>query len=129
DAAFGIAPDAGDIAHYAEYLNIALSEDKPKKFSCEWLADSGYCIVTLDAQSKAIIDMAHIGPDYLPGHAHADTLSFELSLFGHRFLVNSGTSQYGHDNQRAYERSTKAHNTLCINEENSSEVWGGFRVA
>jgi hypothetical protein len=31
-----------------------------------------------------ILDVAPVGPDYLPGHAHADTLSFELSLFGQR---------------------------------------------
>jgi uncharacterized heparinase superfamily protein len=30
---------------------------------------------------------------------------------------------------RQYERSTKAHNTVEVNNENSSEVWGGFRVA
>ena len=43
-------------------------------------------------QMFAIFDVAPLGPDYLPGHGHADTLSFELSLFGHRFITNSGTS-------------------------------------
>ncbi|MFB1490650.1 MULTISPECIES: heparinase II/III family protein [unclassified Thiocapsa] len=42
----------------------------------------------------ALLDVAPIGPDYLPGHAHADTLSFELSLFGQRVIVNGGTSRY-----------------------------------
>src|SRR5690606_12826890 len=58
-----------------------------------------------------------------------DTLSFELSLFGQRFLVNSGTSQYGEDNERQRQRSTSAHNTVEVAGVNSSEVWGGFRVA
>ena len=40
------------------------------------------------------------GPDYLPGHAHADTLSFEFSLAGQRVLVNSGTSEYGAEPER-----------------------------
>ena len=40
------------------------------------------------------MDVALIGPNYQPGHAHADVLSFELSLFGQRLLVNIGTSEY-----------------------------------
>ena len=68
-------------------------------------------------------------PAYQPGHAHADTLSFELSVFGSRVLVNSGTSQYGEDCERQRQRGTMAHNTVTVNGENSSEVWAGFRVA
>jgi uncharacterized heparinase superfamily protein len=77
----------------------------------------------------AIVDRASIGPDYLPGHAHADTFSFEMSLFGKRVLVNSGTSVYGRDNNRLQERSTIAHSTVELDGQNSSEVWSGFRVA
>ena len=43
--------------------------------------------------------------------------------------MNTGTSEYGTTSIRKYERSTKAHNTVVINNENSSEVWHGFRVA
>lgn len=49
-----------------------------------------------------------MGPDYLPGHAHADTLSFEWSLFGQRVLVNSGTSEYGLSPERLRQRGTTA---------------------
>ena len=35
-------------------------------------------------------DAGDIGPDYQPGHAHGDMLSFELSLNGHRVIVDSG---------------------------------------
>jgi uncharacterized heparinase superfamily protein len=72
--------------------------------------------------------VAEIGPDYLPGHAHADTLSFELSVFGERLIVNGGTSIYA-GALRSYERSTKAHSTVEVDGEDSSEVWGHFRVA
>ena len=66
----------------------------------------------------------------LTGHGHADTLSFEMSLFGKRVFVNGGTSQYGIGGLvRLEERGTAAHNTVEINGENSSEVWSGFRVA
>ncbi len=62
------------------------------------------------------------GPDYLPGHAHADTLSFELSLFGQRVIVNSGTSVFGIGEQRQLERGAAAHSTVVVDGENSSEV-------
>jgi uncharacterized heparinase superfamily protein len=77
----------------------------------------------------AILDVASIGPDYIPGHGHADVLSFELSLFGKRVIVNSGTSIYGVSSERHNQRSTLSHSTVVIDEKNSSEVWGGFRVA
>ncbi len=92
------------------------------------LKASGYIVVE-KKRMKAILDVARIGPDYLPGHAHADTLSFELMIDGFPVFVNLGTSCYGNSERRIFERSTKAHNTLVVDDENSSEVWSGFRVA
>jgi uncharacterized heparinase superfamily protein len=66
---------------------------------------------------------------YLPGHAHADTLSFELSLGGNRVLVNCCISEYGSQAGRQRQPGTAAHNTVTINGQNSSETWAGFRVA
>lgn len=129
DAAFSIAPTLADIAHYAWQLGVSSNQKNNDTFSMHLLKESGYCIVNLPHQGKAILDVAKIGPNYQPGHAHADTLSFELSLYGQRFMVNSGTSQYGEDEDRQHQRSTKAHNTVCIDDQNSSDVWAGFRVA
>ena len=92
------------------------------------MLDSGYSRVKVD-KAIAIIDRAAVGPNYLPAHAHADTFSFELSLFGQRVVVNSGTSIYAEGRQRQIERSTSAHSTVNIDNENSSEVWSSFRVA
>jgi uncharacterized heparinase superfamily protein len=130
DAAIGISPSPAEINAYARRLEI--SADQLNKSSVpltvSQFLDTGY--IRLDAlNAVAFLDVAPIGPDYLPGHAHADTLSFELSLFGERVLVNGGTSQYGSGPVRLYERGTEAHNTLTINGKNSSEVWSGFRVA
>lgn len=92
------------------------------------LLASGY--VRLEQRDAvALLDVAPIGPDYLPGHAHADTLSFELSVFGQRVVVNGGTSRYGVGLERLRERGTAAHSTVEVAGQNSSEVWGGFRVA
>lgn len=132
DAAFGIAPSLADIQAYAKSLEIQCGYYKQcdaEAVSYKLLAETGYCRVDMPEDCAAYLDIARIGPDHLPGHAHADTLSFELSVHGQRLLVNSGTSQYGVDSERHRQRSTAAHNSVVVNEENSSEVWKGFRVA
>jgi uncharacterized heparinase superfamily protein len=126
DAAIGIAPQPAELKAYARRLGV--SNLSPPIRRLVHLSDSGY-IRLASKEVVALIDVGPIGPDYIPGHAHADTLSFELSLFGQRILVNGGTSEYGMGDVRIHERSTASHNTLEINGENSSEVWGGFRVA
>lgn len=125
DAAFGVAPDCSELTRYADELSIQRSD--PAR-PLEHMAASGYVRAEL-GDAILIADVAEIGPDYLPGHAHADTLSFELSVFGRRVVVNGGTSQYGASPEREVERGTGAHSTVAIDEVDSSEVWAGFRVA
>lgn len=125
DAAFGIAPACEELLAYATRLGIAVP-DAPGE-GAYWLEHSGYArLQTPDA--VLLIDMAPVGPDYLPGHAHADTLSFELSVQEQRVLVNSGTSCYGVGAERLRQRGTAAHNTVVLAGQDSSEVWSGFRV-
>jgi uncharacterized heparinase superfamily protein len=130
DAAQGIAPSPTELRRYASELLGSRGENRAAAGQPQLthLAQSGYA----RAEAKdavLLVDMAPVGPDYLPGHAHADTLSFELSLFGQRVIVNGGTSQYGKGPEREAERGTPAHSTVTVNNENSSEVWDGFRVA
>lgn len=129
DAALNIAPSLKDIKDYARFLGCSFIEQRIDPLSYTHLADTGYVIIPLAHDGKALLDVAEIGPSYQPGHAHADTLSFELSLFGQRVLVNSGISQYGENAERQRQRSTMAHNTVEVDGEDSSEVWAGFRVA
>jgi uncharacterized heparinase superfamily protein len=126
DAAFGIAPAPAALGEYAERLG--LGGEPALSTPVAALNASGYLRVERGG-AIALLDVARIGPDYLPGHAHADTLSFELSIFGQRVLVNSGTSQYGAGPERLRQRGTAAHNTVVVDRSDSSEVWGGFRVA
>ena len=130
DACFGIAPTHQAIESYVKILGLHIPSPRQiPDLHCVHLKDSGYHIVSWADRHKLIVDVGEIGPDYQPGHAHADTLSCELSLFGQRVLVNSGISQYGVDAERNRQRSTAAHNTVEVDGENSSEVWAGFRVA
>ena len=126
DAAFGIAPIPTELNEYAERLKHPV-QSAPSDGLLR-LADSGYIRVQ-KGDALLLMDAAPIGPSYLPGHAHADTLSFELSLHGQRVMVNSGTSCYGIGLERQRQRGTAAHNTVVIDAQDSSEVWGGFRVA
>ena len=126
DTAFGIAASLSKLNEYAEQLKFPVQ--KALLDGVLSLAASGY-IRLQKREAVLLVDAAPIGPSYLPGHAHADTLSFELSLFGHRLMVNSGTSCYGSGLERQRQRGTAAHNTLMIDGQDSSEVWGGFRVA
>lgn len=125
DATFGIAPPLTALEQYAESLDLA---GKQAAAGARLLESSGYARLEL-GQAVVLADVAAIGPDYLPGHAHADSLSFEMSLCGRRILVNSGTSVYGGGLERQRQRGTAAHNTLQIDGADSSEVWSGFRVA
>jgi len=130
DAAVGIAPSPDEIKNYSYRLGILNHQsDTPSPVvACTQFLESGYLRLTAK-NAVLFMDVAPIGPDYLPGHAHADTLSLELSLFGWRVLVNGGTSQYGDGALRQEERGTAAHNTVEVDGNNSSEVWSGFRVA
>ena len=124
DAALGIALSPTSLFDYADRLGLPIEIVNGEVIQ---LASSGYIRIAL-GPAVLLIDVAPVGPDYLPGHAHADTLSYELSLYGHRVVVNSGTSSYEVGQVREWQRSTAAHSTLEIDRENSSEVWAGFRV-
>lgn len=125
DCADGIAPAASELERYAAALGI--TADDPPGEGVELLQPSGY-VRLARGRARALLDLAPVGPDHLPGHAHADTLSFELSLGAREIIVNRGTSVYGTGCRRQWERGTAAHNTVQIGNHDSSEVWAGFRV-
>jgi uncharacterized heparinase superfamily protein len=76
-----------------------------------------------------LIDCGDIGPNYQPGHSHCDFLSFELLLDGRPVIVDSGVYEYQAGEMRDYVRSTAAHNTLSVDGQEQSEIWGEFRMA
>ena len=121
DAAFKIAPTTKQLNDYA--LRLRLRNEKKIN-----LKESGYRKF-VNEKFELIADVGTIGPDYQPGHAHADTFSFELYVNGRPVIVDTGTSTYEVNETRFYERSTSAHNTVVVDNLNSSQVWGGHRVA
>lgn len=125
DSAPGVAPDNRELERYARELGIAA--DAVAGDGRWHLRDSGYVRIARDG-AVALVDVAPVGPDYLPGHAHADSLSMEFSVGARRVIVNGGTSCYGTGPRRLQERGTASHSTVQVADRDSSEVWSGFRV-
>lgn len=119
DAAPEIAPVPQALFDYARRLGV-----EPRIMP---LGESGYRRMDWDAFSL-MVDVGDIGPDYIPGHAHADTFSFVLNVDQQPYIVDTGISTYEKNARRQSERATSAHNTVQIGAHEQSEVWGGFRV-
>lgn len=126
DSAFNIAAKQEALFEYAERSGVFF--DTSMQASLVDFDASGYVVAKLGC-AKVLMDLAPVGPDYMPGHGHADTLSFEMSLGSQRIFVNSGTSTYESSSERLRQRGTAAHNTAVIDQKDSSQVWSSFRVA
>jgi len=78
----------------------------------------------VDAKYLAM-DAAPFGYHRVPGHGHADALSIELYACGQTLLVDPGV--YGTwvpAEWRNYFRSTRAHNTVVVDEQDQSVLVG-----
>ena len=92
------------------------------------LAETGYVIARPTDTLQVIVDVGWPCPAELPGHAQADCLSFVVADALGWVVVDTGCSEYGSSNRRAFERSTAAHNTVEVDRTNQTEVWGAFRA-
>ncbi|WP_339695206.1 alginate lyase family protein [uncultured Roseivirga sp.] len=120
DSAPNIAPKSSELLNYAESLGLSLKNNI-------LLKESGYRWLQ-SGDARLLVDVGQVSPSYQPGHAHADELNFLLFDKGTPVIVDTGISTYEKNDQRQLERSTSSHNCLVVNGENSSQVWGGFRV-
>ena len=119
DSTFGISPSTSFLIKYGKSLGIFPIEVD--------LSGSGYRKSSNNLY-EFFADVGQVGPSYQPGHAHADTFSF-IFHSDKPIIVDPGISTYNMGEIRELERSTKYHNTVSINNDNSSTVWAGFRVA
>ena len=126
DCANDIAPTLSELKELGQKVGLKGALNSEIKYN--YFKDSSF-VVFKNETVHLIADIGDIGPDYLPGHAHADSLSFELVIKGQRIIVNSGTGEYGLSQERLRQRSTSAHSTIELDGKSSSEVWSGFRVA
>lgn len=91
------------------------------------LPETGY--VRLAGGGDSIVfDCGPCGPDSNPGHAHADFLSIEAAVGGHRFIVDPGVPTYTSGRARDWCRSAASHNGPHVAGAEPIEFWGSFRV-
>ena len=91
-------------------------------------ADGGFYVTRDDWSSESNYMLIDAGPHgfLTAGHAHADALSFVLSVAGRPIFVDPGTCVYtSTDGDRDRFRSTTAHNTVTVGEASSSEPGAG----
>ncbi len=129
DATKGVCAPLASLRKYGGALKMPFAawfaESPPR---LRHFASSGFVRME-SAAATVLADVGSVGPDYLPGHAHAGTLSFELSVDSSRVVVNGGVSLYGESAERQRQRGSRSHSTLVVDGADSSEVWAGFRVA
>ncbi|MBI1222777.1 MAG: hypothetical protein GC180_09265 [Bacteroidetes bacterium] len=120
DSAYGIAPEPDEIRSRFQACQLPIS-------NLNQAMDSGFR--RMDSGNMTLYTTCgNLTPEYQPGHAHADTLSFCLYVDESPVIVDPGTSTYQISSTRSEERSTRNHNTVTVNGANSSEIWSGFRV-
>lgn len=132
DTALGAPPDAPLSVRHALLAAAVTTPCGFRATSVERAAteDGGIAHVpVLGGRGLLLLDVGRACPDDLPAHAHADFFGFELSVDRHRLLVDSGVGEYAEGPWREYYRSTRAHNTVSIDEVDQIECWGSFRVA
>ena len=129
DSAFGIYTPPADLLRAAAAACPAAADAGAADTGGWALPDAGYYGWRGADGSYLVMDAGAIGPDYQPGHAHGDMLSFELALGGRRVIVDAGVHDYLRGNLRRYCRSTRAHNTVELDGQDQCEFWADFCVA
>lgn len=75
-----------------------------------------------------LVDHGLVGPPQLPGHSQGDCLAIEFSTGGRRIFVDTGVFEYNAGPRRDRSRSTAAHNTVTLNDEDQCRFFGSFRA-
>jgi hypothetical protein len=92
--------------------------------------DSGWVgdyYVHRDSQTHLVFDAGDMGADDLPAHAHADLLSFELSMGGDRLFADRGVYAYTGPLRQEY-RSSPSHNVVTVDGVPLADTWSSFRM-
>ena len=87
------------------------------------LPDSGYTILrSRDAQrNQIVLDHGPLGMPPMYAHGHADALSITLRRAERELLIDPGTYSYRDIDWRAYFRSTRAHNTVVVDDSDQAQ--------
>ncbi len=124
--------DAGDNITY--YPSELLFMGKSLGLEIEWMKPktkvfqkSNFAVLS-DFKRTIYIDGGGF-PPFQPGHAHSSALSFELYDRGRKLFYDSGCKDYENNSERSFLRSSKAHNTISVDNNDQHEMWKSFRIA
>ncbi|MCA1795282.1 MAG: heparinase II/III family protein [Desulfobacteraceae bacterium] len=89
--------------------------------------DAGYSVINYRDGLFLTFDHGPLGMAPLYNHGHADALSITLYKDGVPFLIDPGTYRYnGVSGYRTYFKSTRAHNTVCVDGLDQARQLTGF---
>jgi hypothetical protein len=125
DSSYWSAPRPSTIHRYAQSLGFDLHVPQA---ALAHYPDAGY-FAFLRPEFTLWIDAGDLGPGYLAGHAHNDSLSFLLYEHNSVLFGDTGACSYQDPSLRNSARSVKSHNTVMIENIEPSEFWGSFRYA
>ena len=90
--------------------------------------ESNYLIINR-FNSHLIFDVGNIGLKQNPGHGHSDLLSILYSYDGIPIFTDPGTKRYSNKSENMELKRASSHNTISVNGEDQSKLWGFFRWA
>jgi uncharacterized heparinase superfamily protein len=114
-------PLPSQLKNYASSLGIQQDMSSNNKIS-------KYYPILESGDLKIMLYCAPINPAYNPAHSHADMLSILLWDNHNPILIDTGNYDYEESDEREYARSTFAHNTIVIDNENQCGLWKVFRI-
>lgn len=104
--------------------------DGSKLYGWRYFPDASLCIdrrLWRGDERYLLFDCADLGM-LQGGHGHAGCLGIEVFAHGKSLLVDPGTYVYnGAPAWRNYFRSTRAHNTVVVDDADQAEVWNTFQ--
>lgn len=98
----------------------------PSQEGLSLFPETGYAVLRRGGLWLAF-DCGPPSPPFLPAHAHADALSFQLWAGGEPVVVDPGMPTYEAGPERDWFRGTRAHSTVSIDSRDQFELWGAFR--
>jgi hypothetical protein len=124
DAAYDAGPSIAQVVALARACGFPVRE--PPRDAV--LTSHVGWVVLRNARDWCVVKAGPDGSRTQPGHVHADLLSIELWVDGAKLISDPGVTSYNDDAERAWCRSSAAHNGPHLDGEDSSEVWGAFRT-
>jgi uncharacterized heparinase superfamily protein len=102
---------------FLKWREAAAAPAGPRSFRCRAFPDAGIYQLG-EGLVQMVVDAGGVGQGGNGGHAHNDTLSFDLYLFGREVLPDRGTGTYTPRlAERNRFRSTRSHNTIQVDGE------------